>query len=193
LARLKAVDPKNERMNEFHMNRMSMKIFSLIVFFAMLSFPGTCLAIEVIDAAICKDVQGKQPVGTGNSFTPDVTKVWCWSKIKDGQGTIKHIYYHNGQEVATVVLNVLSPNFRTYSSKKILASQTGQWRVDIVDQNGVVLKSLEFVVGGSKAAIEPTKAEEIEIEEVPVPAEETEAAQEPVKMEEPTATEEQGQ
>jgi len=158
-----------------------MKIFSLIVLLAIAFFPGTCLAIEVADAAICKDIQGKQPIGIANSFAPDVAKVWCWSKIKDGQGTIKHIYYHNGQEKAAVVLNVLSANFRTYSSKRILPSQIGQWRVDIVDQNGTVLKSLEFTVKEPATALEPAKAKEAE------------AVQEPAKTEEPATAEQQSQ
>jgi hypothetical protein len=37
--------------------------------------------------------------------------------------------------------------WRTRSSKRILSSWTGSWRVDIVGEDDVVLKSLDFTIG----------------------------------------------
>ena len=111
------------------------------------TIPGTSLAVEVADAVICQDVQDREPVGAADSFPADVGKVMCWSKIKDGKGTtIKHVYYHEGAEKAVVELSIGSPMWRTYSSKGVLSSWTGQWRVDIVGEDGEVLKSLEFAI-----------------------------------------------
>jgi len=109
--------------------------------------PGVCLAVEVADAVVCLDVQDREPVDAGDSFSADVGRVWCWSKIKDGKGaTIKHIYYYEGKEKAVVELSIGSQMWRTYSSKRILSSWTGQWRVDIVGEEGEILKSLEFTI-----------------------------------------------
>jgi hypothetical protein len=120
-------------------------VLAAIVLVASVS--GACLAVEVADAVVCRDVQDREPVDAGDSFAADVGKVWCWSKIKDGKGTkIKHVYYHEGEEKAVVELSIGSPMWRTYSSKGILSSWTGQWRVDIVGEEGEVLKSLEFAI-----------------------------------------------
>jgi hypothetical protein len=109
--------------------------------------PAECLAIEVADAVICRDVIEREPVDAGEVFSADVAKVWCWSKIKDGKGTkIKHAYYYEGEQKAVVELAIGAPLWRTYSSKRILSSWTGQWRVDILDEEGQVLKSLEFTI-----------------------------------------------
>jgi hypothetical protein len=111
------------------------------------SIPGACLAVEVADAVVCQDVQDREPVGAADSFSSDIGKVWCWSKIKDGKGTrIKHVYYYEGAEKAIIELTIGSSSWRTYSSKRILSSWTGQWRVDIVGEDGEVLKSLEFTI-----------------------------------------------
>jgi hypothetical protein len=134
---------------------------SVLVILLIASVPAACFAIEVADAVMCLDVQGRQPVEPGESFAADVGKVWCWSKIKDGQGTtISHVYYHDGEEKAVVNLAIRSPLFRTYSSKRILPSWTGPWRVDIVDTNGNVLKSLDFTIGEMAAPAEESEPEE---------------------------------
>ncbi len=112
------------------------------------SLSGACLAIEVVDAVVCRDVQDREPVEPGDSFPADVGIVWCWSKIKDGKGaTIRHIYYYEGEEKAVVELSIGSPMWRTRSSKRILSSWTGNWRVDIVGEDDVTLKSLTFRIG----------------------------------------------
>jgi hypothetical protein len=112
------------------------------------SVSGACLAVEVTEAVVCRDVQEREPVDSGESFPADVGKVWCWSKIKDGEGTkIKHVYYYDGEEKAVIELSIGSATWRTYSSKRILSSWTGQWSVDIVGEDGAVLKSLEFTIG----------------------------------------------
>ncbi len=120
----------------------------LLMFLLLVSLPGVCLAVEVVDAAICRNVQDRQPVEPGAAFPADVGKIYCWSKIKDGQDTtIKHIYYYDGKEKGAAELQVRSPMFRTYSTKAILPAWTGKWRVDIVDSQGKVLKSLDFTIG----------------------------------------------
>lgn len=109
--------------------------------------PSACLAAEVADAVMCRDVQDREPVEVGDSFPADVEKVWCWSKIKDGKGeTIKHVYYYGDREMAVVELTIGSPLWRTRSSKRIYSGWTGQWRVEIVAEDGAVLKSLAFTI-----------------------------------------------
>lgn len=119
----------------------------LLTFLLLVSVSGACFAVEVVDAAICRNVQDRQPVEPGAAFPADIGKIYCWSKIKDGQDTtIKHIYYRDNKEMAAVELQVRTPMFRAYSTKTILPG-TGQWRVDIVDSEGKVLKSLDFTIG----------------------------------------------
>jgi len=119
----------------------------LLVAVLILAAPAVCRAATVVDAVMCEDVQDREPVGAADSFAADVGKVWCWSKIKDGKGeTIKHVYYYGDREMAAIELSVGSALWRTYSSKKILSAWTGQWRIDIVDEEGVTLKSLEFSI-----------------------------------------------
>ncbi|MEE2829458.1 MAG: DUF2914 domain-containing protein [Myxococcota bacterium] len=101
--------------------------------------------MSVASAAIARTVQDRQPVGDGPY--PDGSQVWCWSRI-DNPGAkkrrIRHIWYHGTQQKAAVGLDIKSTSWRTWS--RIPAHGTGAWRVDIVDEDGRVMKSLPFTV-----------------------------------------------
>ncbi|RJP67328.1 MAG: DUF2914 domain-containing protein [Candidatus Abyssobacteria bacterium SURF_17] len=127
--------------------------------------PGLALAVEVVDAAVCEGVQEREPVNPGAAFPADIGTVYCWSKIKDGDGAVvKHVYYYEGEEMASVELAINSSLWRTHSSKRIPPSSTGKWRVDIVDAEGVVLRSIDFSIG-EVVEPEPAPQEESSAEE----------------------------
>jgi hypothetical protein len=99
-------------------------------------------------AAICRDVVDREPVDSGNSFTADVGKLYCFTKITGAQFPthVTHVWSFDGTERARVELAVNAASWRTFSSKIIQAHELGAWRVEIVDPEGNVLKTLEFEV-----------------------------------------------
>ena len=160
---------------------MKVKMILVVTVLLVAFISATCFAAEVAEAVMCRDVQDRQPVGESDSFPADVGKVWCWSKIKDGQGTtITHTYHYAGEEKAVIPLAIGSPLWRTYSHKKILPNWTGEWRVNIVAEDGTVLKSLGFTIGE-----EPKAEDELQIEEEAQPEDEVqpEAGESQPKME----------
>ena len=99
-------------------------------------------------AAICKDVVDHEPVDSGNSFTADVGKLYCFTKITGAQSPtqVTHVWLFDGTERARVDLAVNAISWRTFSSKIIQEHELGAWRVDILDAAGNVLKTLDFEV-----------------------------------------------
>jgi hypothetical protein len=104
--------------------------------------------LEVSVAAICKDVVDHEPVDSGNSFTANVGKLYCFTKISGAESPthITHVWYFDGTERGRVELAVNSASWRTFSSKIIQPHEQGAWRVDVLDAEGNVLKSLDFEV-----------------------------------------------
>ena len=104
--------------------------------------------LEVSVAAICRDVVDLEPVDAGVTFAATVGKLYCFTKITGAESPthITHVWYFDGTERARVDLAVNSVSWRTYSSKIIQQHEQGAWRVDILDAEGDVLKSLEFQV-----------------------------------------------
>lgn len=108
-----------------------------------------------VETAICAAVEEREPVGEAASFAPDVGQVCLWTKLTGAvdSTSVTHVWYYNGEEMASVELPVKSSMWRTWSSKKILPSWVGEWEVKVVDSQGNILKSVSF-------KIEKTTAEE---------------------------------
>ncbi len=104
--------------------------------------------ITVVDAQICEDIVEREPVSSSDIFTGEILKLYCYSKIESSVETeIRHIWSFNNNVVAETPLRIgVSAGWRTNSSKNIPPTDKGNWKVEIVDTNNNVLKTLQFVV-----------------------------------------------
>jgi len=102
--------------------------------------------VKVAATVMCKNVTDREPVDAGTSFSVDVGKLYCFSKITEIQNSsnIVHVWYFGDTERARVSLNVNPPAWRTYSSKTIQAHEIGAWRVEIHDASGNLLETVHF-------------------------------------------------
>ena len=96
---------------------------------------------------ICERVETRTPRGIRQVYPSSVGMLYCFTKLTDipSEGTIYHIWYHGNKEMAKVELSVSPPQWRTYSSKIILPSWKGSWRVEVV-YGDYVLKTLAFAI-----------------------------------------------
>ena len=96
---------------------------------------------------ICDKVENRDPTGIGDSYPSSIGTLYCFTKLTDipSEGTIYHIWYHGNKEMAKVELSISPPQWRTYSSKIILPSWKGDWKVEIVSGNHI-LKTLAFTI-----------------------------------------------
>ncbi len=104
--------------------------------------------LSVTEAVVATSVENLVPEGVAETFDAAVGKLYAFSRIigAEGETTVKHLWFHEDNLITEVALLISSPNWRTYSSKKLLPSMTGSWRVDITQRDGTVLKSLPFTV-----------------------------------------------
>ena len=106
--------------------------------------------LRVSEFALARDYDPltKAPVDTGSVFTPDVGKVFCYTRVVGCTDTtqVVHAWYHEGQNMAKVPLSVRSASWRTFSSKNIMPAWTGRWEVKVLDGNGAVLAARAFEV-----------------------------------------------
>ena len=105
--------------------------------------------IDVKEITICKGVYKRNPIKPGFEFTNNVDSLFCYTKISNSgpKKEIKHIWYFKDKIVTTVVYNIKTAyNYRSWSRKTILPSQTGKWRVEVVDENDELLASRHFSI-----------------------------------------------
>ena len=123
-------------------------IIFIVLSVAVVSFAQQAPEISVEEVEVCTSVEDRVPVGVDTSFSGDVEKLYCFTKIVSNQdeGSIFHVWLHNDRVMARIELPTKAKVWRTWSSKKILPSWTGKWRVDIESADGTLLGSKEFEI-----------------------------------------------
>jgi hypothetical protein len=125
-------------------------LFGVAIVFLLpaLAFDQGTPTIVVEDIQICTSVENRQPVGADTSFSKDIGQLYCFTKLTGDQDTtsIFHVWYYNDREMFRIELNVNAKTWRTWSSKRIMDTWTGVWRVDVLSSDGNVLTSKEFTI-----------------------------------------------
>ncbi|RMD47707.1 MAG: DUF2914 domain-containing protein [Aquificota bacterium] len=130
---------------------MALKIFSILL--AIFAFINISKAeedslIEVLDMKVAEKIINREPVDVSDTFPKDIKKVYCWTKIRAFKVPtfILHEWYYKDRKIASVKLKITYPVFRTWSSKRIIESWTGKWRVVVKDENGSIIADKEFYI-----------------------------------------------
>ncbi|MFQ5586751.1 MAG: DUF2914 domain-containing protein [Thermodesulfobacteriota bacterium] len=126
------------------------RLFFILICTTLISLPSIVrgeVNPSVEAAVVGTGVESLTPIGAAESFPSSVERVYCYSKILDGEGTtITHRWYYGENVVAEVPLAIGSPRFRTYSYKTILPHYAGNWKVEIVSEEGEILETLAFTI-----------------------------------------------
>ena len=109
---------------------------------------GEPILLEVGSAEVCLSVERLKPVEPGRRFPAGVGRLYCFSRISniEKETAVYHVWYRGTQERLRIALAVKPPSWRTYSWKRIQPTDLGEWRVDICDAAGNVLKTMAFEV-----------------------------------------------
>ncbi len=101
-----------------------------------------------VTAAICTEIQDREPVGAGEAFPATVGQLYCHTLVEGCEDSTKvtHVWVYGEKKMAEVTLPVASPRWRTWSSKKIVESWVGQWHVEVLDVTGHALTSIPFQI-----------------------------------------------
>jgi DUF2914 family protein len=110
--------------------------------------PAQAPSLAISRMEIAANVMDRKPVDVGTSFPASTEKVYCYLEFKDvKKETAVNVVWTLGQkEMGKTQLTVKPyPKFRTWANKSLFG-MTGDWKVDVVDEKGNVLKSAAFMV-----------------------------------------------
>ena len=104
--------------------------------------------VQVVAAAICKNVVDREAVDIGTQFSNSVPRLYCFTKAVSTQipTEVVHVWRYGDVERARVSLAVNAANWRTYSSKAIQSHEIGPWRVEVLDASGNLLETINFEI-----------------------------------------------
>ncbi len=105
-------------------------------------------SLNISRMEIAAAVENRQPTGIAASFPATTEKVFCYLELKDvpKDTTITYVWTLGQNEMGKVSQPVKqSSRWRTWGNKTI-AGMKGDWKVDVLDESGAVLKSATFKV-----------------------------------------------
>ena len=106
--------------------------------------PGFTIAQMVV----CENVENRSPVGEAEVFPASTPKVYSYLEAKDivEDTNVSFVWHFEENQVAKVDLTLRKGSrWRTYASKNI-ATFKGDWKVELQDASGKVLKAIAFRV-----------------------------------------------
>jgi len=108
--------------------------------------PAASLTIARME--IAGGVENREPSGIAASFPATQEKVFCFLEFQNvaNATTVNVVWTLGANEMGKVTLNVKPyAKFRTWANKTI-AGMKGDWKVEVLDESGAVLKSATFKV-----------------------------------------------
>lgn len=127
-------------------------LLSVLLFFSLLSLVSAeekiMTNLEFSEFVIATGVEDLTPQNIAEVFSSSHDKLYAFCRVSNAQEntTILHQWYYGNKLMATVPLLIKSASWRTYSSKNIIPAWTGEWRVDITTEDGLLLASLTFYI-----------------------------------------------
>lgn len=105
--------------------------------------------LSVHDAAIGTYVADRKPYGTSTQFSSTVGQLYAFTHIvgADAGTRVTHKWYYGQQLMAEVQLRIGGDNWRTWSSKNVMSDWVGEWRVEVIAEDGTMLETITFEVG----------------------------------------------
>jgi hypothetical protein len=99
--------------------------------------------VEVLKIAICRDIKDRDPQDELTTAKVGDT-VAGWSQVKSaGDATITHRWILDGKTVKDIPLQIKgSSGYRAWSKKTV--AHPGNWKFQVVDSDGNVLKEVAF-------------------------------------------------
>lgn len=104
--------------------------------------------IKITEMAVTTKIVKGNPIDSVSRISAlSVKALFCFTRLNkdlEEDASVKHVWYKNNQVVAEYDLPVKGKHWRTYSRKLIGKGASGDWRVDVLDEEGNLLKSVNF-------------------------------------------------
>lgn len=131
--------------------RVSMLTVVVVTLCAVLfSVPvsSSAATLKVTEMAVTTKIVRGNPIDSVHRISSSsVKELYCFTRLVGEEGvetSIKHVWYRDGLKVGESELPVKGERWRTFSRKAVEKGASGDWRVDVLDGEGKLLKSVKF-------------------------------------------------
>lgn len=106
---------------------------------------------HILNARLSTGIRNREPVDTAPELIPmnpeGLIRLFLFTELKDLKGeSIHHDWYRDGQRVARVTMTPQLERLKAHSSKYINGNMRGNWRVEVIKDDGELLAETAFEV-----------------------------------------------
>lgn len=132
--------------------KLSKTFFPACFFFLLLAGVTPALAagdgLKITEMAVTTKIVRGNPIDSVHRISSaSVKALYCFTRLQnpaDEETFIRHVWYRDNEKVGEYQLPVKGERWRTFSKKAIEKGWSGEWRVEALDQEGHLLKSVTF-------------------------------------------------
>jgi DUF2914 family protein len=104
--------------------------------------------LKVTEMAVTTKIVKGNPIDSVRRISSaSVKALYCFTRLTaatDADTIIKHVWYRDDEVVGQYELPVKGERWRTYSKKTVEKGAAGDWRVEALDSEGNLLKTVKF-------------------------------------------------
>jgi len=90
-------------------------------------------------------INDHEPADSITTLGNDQTHIYYFTELKGFEGhKVTHRWEHDGKVMYEQAFDVGSPRYRTYTSKTLDPSWTGEWKVSVIDDGGATVSANTF-------------------------------------------------
>lgn len=121
-------------------------VSGIILFFLLCDAGAGPGKATMVKAVICESIEKHQPVNPAVIFSISQDEVVCYSRFDpvNEKTFIFHKWYKKDKLIFTMRLALSPPRWSTFSRIQMRDEDKGPWRVEIRDENDILLQNLRF-------------------------------------------------
>ncbi len=104
--------------------------------------------LTLVETRICESIRNYLPVNPAVVFSISLEEVFCFTAFDPvpEKSHIVHKWYKKDRPVFNAKLSLNPPKWSSFSSIKLRAPDKGPWRVDVVDAENRLIKTVRFSI-----------------------------------------------
>jgi len=117
---------------------------------AVAAGPATAADGTIERAQFTSAVLDREPVDEVNTINSDTGSVFFFTEFRNFEGTTAtHRWIYNGEVKFELAFKIRGSRWRVYSQKTLPAEWLGDWKVEVVGEDGLVLATHDLKHTGS--------------------------------------------
>ncbi len=127
-------------------SKITLLLIGCIVLFFTPNVISESAKTKMVQSVMCEAIESFQPVNPAVVFSISQGEVFCYSNFDPviEKTFIFHKWYKKDKLIFTMRLTLSPPKWSTFSRIQIRNADKGPWRVEILDSDEILLKTLRF-------------------------------------------------